>query len=57
MLGQHLPSIGGDAIFAGKVLLSIQAWGVNCLDLPVVIQSVSFQTQHPDKSIGGIINS
>ena len=65
MLNQRLrrwpniyPALGECAMFAGKALLSIHAWrggGVSCFELPEVIQSVSFQTQHPAKSIGGII--
>ena len=43
-------------MFAGKAILSIHV-GVSCFELPTVIQSVSFQTQRPAKSIGGIITS
>ena len=30
--------------------------GVSCFELPAVVQSVSFQTQRPAKSIGGNVD-
>ena len=43
-------------LFAGKALMSIHAWG-SLFRAPCSNTTVSFQTQHPAKNIGGIIIS
>ena len=50
------PSLGECAMFAGKALLSLHAWG-SMFRAPLSSITVSFQTHAHVKSIGGIINS